>query len=241
MTFFLRLALLSAALLTSPTAEAASQQDLARAADASLSEAERMSSFNRLVMDFSTARPMLEATIRDPDADSRQRWVAARVMGQSSSKDALAPLLLMSADPQPAMRAAAAAALGDLRDAGGVERLCELLKDEAIMVRAEAATALGRCRDERGARALEAALRDPTNFYRGSSLWVRARYVEAIAEIGLRSSVPALVACLDDRDPAVGDAALVALRKITGMNLADGRTPAEEKEAWRRWAAAQRF
>ena len=109
------------------------------------------------------------------------------------------------------------------------------------MGRAEPAPALGRCRDERGARALEAALRDPTNFYRGSSLWVRARYVEAIAEIGLRSSVPALVACLGVRDPAVGEAALVALRKITGMNLAEGRTAAEEKEAWRRWAAAQRF
>lgn len=228
-------------LLLVSLALAGTAEDLALAADAEQNEAARMQAFNKMVLDFSTARPALERVAQDPDADARQRWVAIRVMGQTRSRDALPALTALCADPMPAVRAAAAAALGDLGYVEAGQTLAGLLKDPAIMVRAEAATALGRLRDARSAPALERALSDRSNFYRGSSLWVRTLYVEALGQIGAWSSVPALVACLDDQDPAVVAAALVSLRGIVGYDFSEGRTREEHIEAWRRWASTQKF
>lgn len=220
---------------------AGTNEDLVQAANPDLSDAERMQAFNKMVMDFSTARPALEIVARDDQADARQRWVAIRVMGQTGSKDALAPLLALCKDPMPAIRAAAAAALGDLGFYEASGTLMELIKDPAIMVRAEAASALGKLGDERSAVALERALSDRSNYYRGSSLWVRTRYVQALGQIGAWSSIPALIACLDDQDPAVVAAALISLKQIVGYDFSEGRSSEEHIEAWRRWAASQKF
>lgn len=209
------------------------------AANGNLPEAERMQAFNRLVMDWSTARPQLEAIARDSSADARERWVAIRIMGQTNDKAAVAILKDLCADPMPAVRAAAAAALGDLGYKEASPTVAGLLSDEAVIVRAAAADALGLIEDERSAEALERALGDTSNYYRGSSLWVRVHYVDALGKIGARSSVPALVACFEDRDPAVRAASLEALREIVGYDFAEGRTEAEHMEAWRRWAAAE--
>ncbi|MCB9745646.1 MAG: HEAT repeat domain-containing protein [Alphaproteobacteria bacterium] len=214
---------------------------LTQAANGALPEAERMQAFNRLVMDWATVRPQLEAVARDDDADARERWIAIRVMGQTASRDALPILEDLAKDPMPAIRSAAASAMGDLGFKEASSALVPLLADDAVMVRAAAAVALGQVGDERSADALERSLADTSNYYRGSSLWVRVNYVEALGEIGARSSVPALVACFEDRDPAVRAASLEALRKIVGYDFAEGRTEAEHMEAWRRWAAAQEF
>lgn len=220
---------------------AGTAEDLARAADAELDEAARMQAFHKMVLDFPTARPVLEQVAKDAEGDARQRWVAIRVMGQTRSRDALGPLITLCADPMPAIRAAAAAALGDLGYFEASDTLGGLLRDPAIMVRAEAATALGRLGDARSAPALERALSDRSNFYRGTSLWVRPLYVEALGEIGAWTSVPVLIACLDDKDPAVVAAALAALRQIVGYDFSEGRTSEEHIEAWRRWAGNQKF
>ncbi|MCB9793357.1 MAG: HEAT repeat domain-containing protein [Alphaproteobacteria bacterium] len=209
------------------------------AANGDLSEAERMQAFNRLVMDWSTARPQIEAVARSGSAEARERWVAIRIIGQTHDKAAMPLLKELCADPMPAIRAAAAAALGDLGYKEASATVAGLLTDEAVIVRAAAADALGLIEDERSADALERALADSSNYYRGSSLWVRVHYVDALGQIGAHSSVPALVACFEDRDPAVRAAALDALREIVGYDFAEGRTEAEHMEAWRRWAAAQ--
>ncbi|MCB9763154.1 MAG: HEAT repeat domain-containing protein [Alphaproteobacteria bacterium] len=236
----MRLLLLLGLLGLAPVARAAPVNDrLAVAADNDLPEAQRMEAFNRLVMDFPTIRPQLEQLASADDADARQRWIAIRVMGQSGRSEAKAPLLALCDDPMPAIRAAAASALGDLGDKSTSTRLAELLWDPAIIVRAAAAEALGKVRDVRSAPELERAIADRSNFYRGSSLWVRAHYVRALGDIGARSSIPALISCLDDGDPAVGQAALEALRAINGFDFAEGRTDEEHREAWRRWAASE--
>lgn len=214
---------------------------LDRAADAALPESERMVAFNQLVMDWKTIRPELEALAKDDDADSRERWIAIRVMGQTGDKAALTPLLALSEDPMPAIRSAASSALGDLGFAEACPRLEALLVDPAIIVRVAAAEALGAIGDSRSVSALAKALSDRSNYYRGSSLWVRVYYVNALGEIGSRSGIAPLIACLDDKDPAVVDAALASLRKIVGYDFAEGRTREEHIEAWRRWAANEKL
>jgi HEAT repeat protein len=109
------------------------------------------------------------------------------------------------------------------------------LEDEAVIVRASAAEALGTIGHSKGVVHLDRALSSNQNHYRGSSLWVRRLYVEAIAAIADKSSYPTLLRCLRDSDGAVVDAAVVALEKTSGFSLKEGREHAQEIEAWERW------
>ncbi|MCP4804152.1 MAG: HEAT repeat domain-containing protein [Proteobacteria bacterium] len=231
MTFFL---------LLLGTAFGSVTDDLSTAANQELDEAARMQAFNKLVLDWSNQRPTLEQIVADPQHDARERWVVVRVIGQTNDPAAGAVLLELLDDPMPAMRAGAASALGDLGDKKHAEAIGALLQDDAMFVRAAAADALGAIGAESSAAALEAALKNSSNYYRGSSLWVRTHYVSALGAIGSESSIPALVLCFDDKDDAVVDASLVALRAIVGYDFAEGRTKSEHIEAWRRWVASDR-
>ena len=218
---------------------AGTAETLTQAADPDLSEELRMEAFNQLVLDYESIRPELEMVVHNDDHDARERWIAARVIGQSHNPKAKAALLVLCDDPMPAMRAAAATALGDLGYKDTADRVGQLLTDDALIVRVAAADALGLIKAEDSARYLEVALNDRTNYYRGTPLFVRVHYVNAIGEIGSWTSIPALIACFDDRDEAVQDAALVALRKIVGYDFAEGRNKEEQMEAWRRWYASE--
>ncbi len=215
-------------------------EDLETASNKELTEPLRMEAFNRLVLDYSNKAPELRAIAFDDDHDAHQRWIVVRVMGQTHSPKVTADLLKLTADPMPAMRAAAARALGDLGAKEASEVLGGLLSDDAMIVRQAAADSLGLLRSEDSARYLEAALKDGSNFYRGSSLWVRKHYVLALGEIGSETSIPALIACFDDKDEEVVDASLVALQKVVGFDFAEGRTRSEHIEAWRRWWANEK-
>ena len=48
-----------------------------------------------------------------------------------------------------------------------------------------------------------------------------------------------LLKCLTDGDDRVVQSAVVALEKIAGFSLGDGRSSAEEVEAWSRWIQNQ--
>ena len=213
------------------------QEDLEAASNKELEEAARMKAFNALVLDWSTYRHEMEAIALDADHDARERWVVVRAIGQANDPGAAEVLVKLLADPMPAMRAAGVGALGDLGDKKHAALIAPLLKDDAMFVRAAAADALGQVRDERSSEWLEAALADTTNYYRGSSLWVRVHYVAALGAIGNESSIPALIACFDDADPQVVAASLVSLKSIVGFDFAEGRPQEEHIEAWRRWAA----
>lgn len=227
-------------LLFLSTASAAVSDDLGVAADTSLDEAARMQAFNKLVLDWTNQRPDLERIATDANHDARERWVVVRVIGQTNDPAAAAVLTTLLKDPMPAMRAGAASALADLGDKEHADAIEPLLQDDAMFVRAAAADALGTLSSQKTAASLEAALKNSSNYYRGSSLWVRTHYVTALGAIGSETSIPALVACFDDKDPAVVQASLVALRAIVGYDFAEGRTQAQHIEAWRRWAASDR-
>ncbi len=223
-------------LLALGVALASGPADLTQAADANLTEDDRMALFHAMVADYPRNRPWLEEIAADDAHNARERWVAVRVLGQTGHPDAKAPLLALCLDPMPAIRAAAAASLGDLGDKSVTQQLAKMLQDAAIIVRAAAADSLGQLKDAATVGPLTDALWDTDSFYRGQSVWARRHYVDALGEIGSAKALPALVRGLEDTDPNVVTSSLSALRKINGYDFAEGRTREEHIEAWRRWA-----
>ena len=226
-------------LLTLLAALAAPPADLVTAADEDLEEDVRMAAFERLVQHGAYEVASIRDAALDPNTPARQRWVAVRALGRIRGTDARAALVTLMADDMPAMRAAAASATGDLNDKSLAPKVAELLKDPAIMVRAAAAEALGKLRDPRTVPALDKALGDPSNYYRGTSLWVRRHYVDALGDIRDKQALPTLLRCLDDHDDTVVVASTDALESITGFSMADGRDATQEREAWRRWVTTE--
>lgn len=216
---------------------AAPADDLALATRKDLDEATRMAAFERLVDAAATDQALILKVSADPDADARQRWVAIRALGQAGGARAQQALHDLLSDDMPAIRVAAAQALGDLGDRGEVPAITPLLADPAMLVRAAAATALGQLGDPAAVPALATAYGANDNHYRGTSLWVRRYYIDAMGQIGHRSAYPSLLLALDDPDPTVSAAAVDALESVARFSFADGRDEAAEREAWRRWVA----
>jgi HEAT repeat protein len=68
---------------------------------------------------------------------------------------------------------------------------------------------------------------------------VRRHYVEALGAVGSKDAFPVLLRTIDDSDEQVAKAVIDALEQVTGFDFAKGRTPAQEKEAWRRYVSQQ--
>ncbi|MCB9779963.1 MAG: HEAT repeat domain-containing protein [Alphaproteobacteria bacterium] len=220
-------------------AHAGPVQDLAQAADGDLPAVARQEAFDRLVVLGATDTATVLTMARNPDGDTRQRWVAIRVLGHVGGDGAENALVGLLDDPQPAIRAAVVGALGELGKSRNTGAVAAKLSDPAIIVRAEAANALGMLRDPSAVDALGKAIDDKSNFHRGSPLWVRKHYVRALGEIGHKNGVRYLLRAMDDQDPEVQAETIPAFEKISGFSMAQGRTQEQEREAWRRWASAQ--
>jgi HEAT repeat protein len=210
-------------------------EDIATAADRDLPEALRREALSRVVTSNHAADVVRLADL--PDTSPQQRWVAIRALGTMPDDAARAALLRYLDSPDAATRMAALGALGDRGDRALAGRIASHLQDKALLVRASACDALGTLKDPATLADLGRALEDPTNSYRGTSLWLRRHIAEAIGAIGTDAAVPYLRKALDDTDPDVVTAAKHGLEKIAGFSYAEGRTPAEELEAWKRWAA----
>ena len=214
-------------------------EDLAMAANDQIEEPQRMAAFERLVVLGNTDMAVVSAISVDEKADTRQRWVAIRSLGKikgDRSKSLLGELL---SDPQAAIRTAAAGAMGDFGHKDFVEPLNASLEDAAVLVRAAAAKAVGQIGDERSVRPLSDAVNHRRSYFRGRSIWVRRHYVNALGEVGSKAAYPVLLRTIDDPDDLVAKAVIGALEKVAGFNFSEGRTKAQEKEAWRRYVSAQ--
>lgn len=218
---------------------AGTTQDLAQAADADLPEAARTAAFERVVTAGTTDLGVVGRVAMNDKADTRTRWVAVRALGQIRGDQAKTMLLELTENPEPAIRAAATQALGDFGDARVGPTLHGRLDDPAIIVRAAAAEALCRVGDASAVAPLDRALSAKDNYYRGRSLWVRRHYVAALGCIGSREAIPVLLRLLDDADDSVVASSVLAFRDIAGFSYGDGRSKAQELEAWRRWANDQ--
>jgi HEAT repeat protein len=209
-----------------------------RASDGDLPREQRQAAFDELVRTGYGAE--LITLAEDSETDARQRWVIIRAIGKIDSPPGREALVRLLRDDISGIRAAAAMALGDSEDHSHAEAIAGLLEDPAVIVRASAADALAQLGASEAVPYLIRALDDPSNFYRGDSLWVRRHYVVALGACNDRAALPALMRCLDDADPHMVDAALVALEQVSGVSWADGRDRREQIEAWKRWWSNQK-
>jgi len=116
-----------------------------------------------------------------------------------------------------------------------LQQLREVLASTNEEVQLEAAIALARWTDREGPVALERLTysADPQ---------IRTRVAQGMGELGDSSFAPALVRLLDDRRTAVSRAALAALPKVAGRDVAhspDGPRAgtAEQIRRWKQWAS----
>jgi HEAT repeat protein len=214
-------------------------EDLALAASKGASDEVRMEAFERLVTLGATDMELVGRISQEADAEARQRWVAVRVLGQVQGDRSRNILIGLSKDPMPAIRAAASAAMGDFGEEAFVPYLVTLIQDPAVIVRAAAAQALSTMGDTRAVSALSDALQDKKNTFRGRSIWVRKYFVEALGGIGSVQAYPALLRAMDDPDETVSALVIPALEQVAGFSYKEGRTTAQEKEAWRRYVSDQ--
>jgi len=205
------------------------------AANSSLEQSVREKAFGRLVALGSTDTQFLYDAAQDKTQNTRHRWVAIRALGQIKSPEAERILLRLLSDPEPAIRTAALGALGDLGKDANLSMIASHLEDDAIIARAAAAEALGKIGAPKAVLFLEQSLDSRSNYYRGSSLWVRQNYVLALGEIGHKDAYPVYLKMLSDDDPLVVRATVVALEKTVGHSFGEGRTEVQELEAWKRW------
>lgn len=225
-------------LCMAPWAAADALSDLTIAADANLPEAQRQAAFERVVDLGRTDMSAVLQVVQNPDSDMTVRWVSIRALGKIGGPRAHQILPgLMNSDTPP-IRAAAVSAAGDLRDRQHTDAAVALLNDPAIMVRASAAEALGKIGDPKAIEALASALNSDDAYYRGSSLWIRRHFVMAMGEIGHRKAYPVLLLALSDTDPMVVTESITALENISRQSFADGRTEAQQIEAWQRWLSS---
>lgn len=214
-------------------------QNLMLASDSNSTVETREAAFADIVRDGATEIQYLLDVASDRDQSTRLRWVAIRALGQIRGPQAESVLMKTLKDPEPAIRTAAVSALGDFGQAKHTMLIGRFLKDDAVIVRVAAAESLGKIGDVKAISMLEVALDDPSNQYRGASLWVRAHYAIALGNIGDAKAYPTLLKCLTDGDDRVVQSAVIALEKIAGFSLGDGRSSTEEVEAWSRWIQNQ--
>jgi HEAT repeat protein len=212
-------------------------EDLITAADDDLPTAIRREAMNRLQLPSSFADVVRAA--KSSETPPARRWVAVRSLGKNPAEGTREALLELLASTDAPVRMAACASLAERKDGTVTGRVAARLTDPALLFRVAAADALAQIRDPSTLADLGRALDDPTNFHQGTSLWVRRHFVDAMTAIGTDEALPYLADALDDEDTVVSEAALAGLRRIGGVDFSQGRTPDEERTAWKRWAKAR--
>jgi HEAT repeat protein len=220
--------------------QASVSEDLERAADASVPQAERMEIFERLAAGASNNHGEIIQLATNEKISSNTRWVAVQVLGKSGLSKSVDSIESLVADKDSVIRVAAISALAEMNSVGSTELIAERLTDPAMIVRGAAADALGALKDIRSIDDLEKALSSQDNYYRGQSVWVRVRFTLALGQIGNNLGIPALERALNDKDPKVVEASLMALKQIVGYDFSDGRNREEHIQAWQRWIPANR-
>jgi HEAT repeat protein len=156
--------------------------------------------------------PDLRALLPSDNIDIR--WWATRALGEIGSEPAIALLLEQCDDPDHDVRVCAIYALGAFgeRSASAVPTLLRCLADASVYVGRMAADAL--------ARIGSAATPGLIDRLKNGSSSVRGRAARALAQIADPTSIPALIAALEDENPIVEYYADSALQKMgVGMVL----------------------
>jgi putative membrane-bound dehydrogenase-like protein len=133
-------------------------------------------------------------------------WALTR-MDDPSARSWVAGLLN---DPDPSVRQAAVTSIGLHRDGQALARLEVMVRKDEPQIRREAATALGRIGDKNAVVALLESIRA------GGDRYLEHAIIFALIRIGSREE---LIAALQDANPSVRRAALIALDQMDQGNL----------------------
>lgn len=141
--------------------------------------------------------------LSDPDKDTR--IFAANTLGTIGDRTAYPYLIKALKDPEKNVCQAAIDALGKVKDFQAVASLIQIVQEEDIWLKLPAIAALGELKDPRAIPYLLPLAQDPL---------FKQTVVEALGTLGDESSVPCLIQALEDQDPEIQKAALLALKKV---------------------------
>jgi len=165
--------------------------------------------------------PVLVRALNDEHEDVRA--FSANLLQYSENAAVIPYLEARLHDESPRVRKTALIALGDLGAIDAVPAIILVLNDEDQLTRCQAAYVLGVLKNETAVTYLVRTLEhDPYPIARQTA-------ANSLGEIGDAEAVPPLIDSLDDTNHLVRSASMVALNRITGVNM--GPT----KEAWAGW------
>ena len=139
-------------------------------------------------------------------------WALGQI-GRKSPKSALQPLMNLTADADPEIRAQVTRVLGDDRYGDSFDKLLPLLKDNSLRVRHLAAISIGKLGRPQAIGPVLAMLRDNDD----KDTVVRHSGVMALVGSG---DIGALLAAADDGSSAVRMSVLLALRRLENPAIA---------------------
>jgi HEAT repeat protein len=157
------------------------------------------------------------------------RVATARSMGDIEYKDGIPALLKLAQDAkeEEEVRLFAAASAGKMGSADAQKVLGELMKSTHPEIRSRAVFWLGKCGAVKEVAAIEGALADKDQS-------VREDAVEALLLLKNEVAWPGLLKAIEDEDYKVRNAAMDALRQLTGENI--DKNP----QAWLDWWKARK-
>lgn len=203
-----------------------------RAADLKAALAEQKATTDALFAELAGVGPAQQARLEElaERLDLQQRESRLRADQLEDLENSLRQLALAPAAP---VGAPAGGAAVEPRQGADWQRFVGDLTDPNPGLRLDAVYALGDSKDAAVVPHLQGMLED-------GDLFVRMATCRVLMELGARSAVPGLIDALGDEQSAVREAAMVALRELTGRNFRfDPVSPQAERAKrqadWRAW------
>jgi HEAT repeat protein len=152
------------------------------------------------------------------------RVATARSMGDIEYKGGVPALMKLAQDPkeEEEVRLFSAASAGKMGNADALKVLGELLKSPHPEIRSRAVFWLGKCGAVKEVASIEGVLSDKDQS-------VREDAVEALRLLKKEAAWPGLLKAVEDEDYKVRNAAMDALKELTGENI--DKNP----QAWQDW------
>lgn len=147
--------------------------------------------------------------LKDETEIDHVRKFAAEGLASFGDEKAIEPLLNVSANKNHRIRQAAIWALSQFDDKRLLDFFVVLLKDQDSEVQSLAIQAVVRIGDKQVIKPLLDLLQNYDEFY-----IIRAEVALALGKLGGQAAIPALIARLEDEEPAVREGAVLALGQL---------------------------
>ena len=163
------------------------------------------------------------------------RWKALMLAADMGKKSASEDLVKASKSNDWFMRNASLIALKDQDEELSFKVAKKLIQDKALVVRSAAVDIVANSKNPEARGVLWEELNKKYNFKNSSSLWIRAKITESLAEKPEAYEKNQFVKILSEKDVKMQQQAVTALEKITGNVLGDKTANLNKKVAlWKK-------